>query len=106
MLKSWFRRGLYPTESQFADLIDSFRHKDDKVSMSDVDGLPSALNGKADSSDVVAAASAAASAHAAAEAAASAAVNAQSAADEAIEAFDAIGAIDITDIYELFEESE
>lgn len=45
-LKAWFRRGLYPTEGQFADLIDSFRHKDEKVAMSEVEGLTTALNQK------------------------------------------------------------
>lgn len=45
-LKAWFRTGLYPTESQFADLIDSFRHKQDKIDMSDVEGLGTAINNK------------------------------------------------------------
>lgn len=49
-LKTWFRKGLYPTEVQFHDLIDSFRHKEDKVSMSDVQGLSQAVNGKYDQS--------------------------------------------------------
>lgn len=48
-LKAWFRRGLYPTEGQFADLIDSFRHRQEKVALTDVDGLPDALNRKYDS---------------------------------------------------------
>ena len=46
-LKSYFLTGKYPTEGQFAELIDSLRHLDDKISMADIDGLASALNGKA-----------------------------------------------------------
>ena len=30
-LKSWFRRGLKPTESQFSDWLDSFWHKDEEL---------------------------------------------------------------------------
>lgn len=45
-LKAWFRKGLYPTERQFADLIDSMRHKSEKVDLPDVSGLPEALNKK------------------------------------------------------------
>lgn len=47
-LKSWFRNGLKPTQEQFWSLIDSFRHKDDPVPVSEVAGLPSMLAGKAD----------------------------------------------------------
>lgn len=50
-LKAWFRRGLYPTESQFADWLDSYRHKYDKVAMSEVEGLTAALNRKYDASE-------------------------------------------------------
>lgn len=44
-LKGWFRKGLFPTESQFGDLIDSFRHRKEKIPMSDVEGLDTQLNG-------------------------------------------------------------
>lgn len=54
-LRSFFKRGAYPTESQFGDLIESMRHKLEPVPMSDVQGLPGALNGKADGEDVAAA---------------------------------------------------
>lgn len=50
-LKAWFRRGQYPTEGQFGDLIDSFRHKDDGVAIIDVAGLAEALNGKYERSE-------------------------------------------------------
>ncbi|MDE5688582.1 MAG: hypothetical protein K2I18_08170 [Paramuribaculum sp.] len=50
-LKKWFKKGAYPTESQFADLIDSFRHKNDKVGLTEVQGLTDALNKKYDTSE-------------------------------------------------------
>ncbi|MCF0184094.1 MAG: chitobiase/beta-hexosaminidase C-terminal domain-containing protein [Bacteroidaceae bacterium] len=46
-LKSFFRTGAYPTEQQFADLIDSLRHHTDSIGMGMVEGLYDALNGKA-----------------------------------------------------------
>lgn len=45
-LKAWFKRGSYPTEAQFADWIDSFFHKEDKVLISSVEGLSGRLNDK------------------------------------------------------------
>jgi hypothetical protein len=45
-LKAWFKRGSYPTEAQFADWIDSFFHRDDKVPISSVEGLSGRLNDK------------------------------------------------------------
>lgn len=50
-LKAWFRRGMFPTESQFADWLDSFRHKQEKVEMSEVSGLTDTLNKKYDASE-------------------------------------------------------
>lgn len=50
-LKAWFRKGMYPTEAQFADLVDSFRHRNEKVGLPDVDGLAEALNTKYDRSE-------------------------------------------------------
>ena len=38
-LKKWFRTGAKPTEAQFAELIDSFRHVDEKLKVSDVENL-------------------------------------------------------------------
>nr|DAR27467.1 MAG TPA: tailspike protein [Caudoviricetes sp.] len=45
-LKRWFSRGAYPTESQFADLIDSFVHKHDKIPVDAIEGLSQTLNSK------------------------------------------------------------
>lgn len=46
ILKKYFRKGEYPTESQFSDLIDSLRHFSDEILLSDVTGLNKALNTK------------------------------------------------------------
>lgn len=49
ILKDWFKRGKYPSESQFADWIDSFVHKtEDKVPIVMVEGLADQLNSKYD----------------------------------------------------------
>lgn len=45
-LKSWFRRGAYPTSEQFSDWMDSFFHKDEQLPVSSVDGLADRINGK------------------------------------------------------------
>lgn len=45
-LKSYFKKGAYPTESQFADLIDSMRHSGESLGTSDISGLEKQLNGK------------------------------------------------------------
>lgn len=45
-LKAWFKRGLYPTQEQFYDWLDSFLHKEDKIAPSSVEGLTDQLNGK------------------------------------------------------------
>lgn len=47
-LKIWFRKGLYPLESQFHAWIDSFWHKSEKLPLSQIEGLAEAINGKAD----------------------------------------------------------
>lgn len=69
-LKAWFRRGQYPTEEQFGDLIDSFRHKNEGMTIPDVDGLAEALNWKFDRSEGEAMAAAIATAKEMAEGAA------------------------------------
>ena len=46
-MKSWFKKGLYPTESQFASVFDSFWHKDDTIPMTSVQNLTQTLNNKA-----------------------------------------------------------
>ena len=53
-LKSWFQQGCYPVASQFADWMDSFRHKDELIGLSDVEGLSEQLNGKSNASEVAA----------------------------------------------------
>lgn len=45
-LKEYFRKGAYPGEHEFGDLIDSFRHKNGEIAVSDVTGLSEALNNK------------------------------------------------------------
>ena len=42
----WFKKGLKPTEEQFAQAWSSFRHKDNKVPISDVENLDQQLNDK------------------------------------------------------------
>ena len=49
ILKVWFSKGKYPTEEQFAELIDSYVHKEDAgPEVSDVRGLEDALGKKVD----------------------------------------------------------
>ncbi|MDR3227753.1 MAG: hypothetical protein LBT56_08805 [Prevotellaceae bacterium] len=48
ILKSWFKKGLKPLESQFANWIDSFFHKNDKIPINSIDNLINELNNKYD----------------------------------------------------------
>lgn len=50
-LKAWFKRGMYPTAAQFADWMDSYRHREEKIDIASVDQLPEQLNGKYPDSD-------------------------------------------------------
>lgn len=50
-LKSWFKKGMYPTAAQFADWLDSFWHKEDKLPISSIDRLADQLNGKYPATD-------------------------------------------------------
>lgn len=50
-IKNWFKTNFIPTQQQFWDMFDSFRHKSDKVAATDVDGLNTLLAAKA-SNDV------------------------------------------------------
>lgn len=52
-LKAYFRKGMFPTESQFADLIDSLRHIGEKLRIADVQGLADALNSKENRSEML-----------------------------------------------------
>ena len=48
-LKQWFSRGKKPTAAQFAAWIDSFWHKsEDRIEITDVNGLAQTINEKAD----------------------------------------------------------
>lgn len=47
-IRSWFRTGFKPTQTQFWDTWDSFRHKEEKVPVGDVDGIDELLLLKAD----------------------------------------------------------
>ncbi len=50
-LKAWFKRGAYPTAEQFADWLDSYFHKEEKVPIDSVDGLSGRLNAKYDKTE-------------------------------------------------------
>src|SRR6218665_916029 len=47
-IKNWFKTSLKPTQQQFWDTWDSFRHKFEKVPMKDVENLEEALDKKAE----------------------------------------------------------
>jgi hypothetical protein len=48
VLKEWFSKGMKPLASQFAEWIDSYWHKEDKIPAGRIGGLQQALDGKAD----------------------------------------------------------
>jgi hypothetical protein len=47
-LKSWFRTGLYPTQEQFWDWIDSYYNKLEGIDLDDLPGLTDYLNERND----------------------------------------------------------
>ena len=47
-IKNWFKTGLKPSQNQFWETWDSFRHKFEKVPMKDVENLETSLNTKAE----------------------------------------------------------
>lgn len=49
-LKQWFETGDIPTQSQFWDWLDSFIHKDEQLTVGNVQNLSTILSQKADSS--------------------------------------------------------
>jgi len=51
-LKSYFLTGKKPTQGQFAELIDSFFHKDDKINISDIMNLSVLLGNKVEREDI------------------------------------------------------
>lgn len=52
ILKGYFKTGAYPTEEQFASLIDSMLHQTDKVTWENIEGLSAVLNDKASHASV------------------------------------------------------
>lgn len=48
VIKSWFKRGMKPLESQFANWIDSFFHKNDQIPINNISGLTEIVNNKYD----------------------------------------------------------
>lgn len=48
ILKKYFGCGKYPSEEQFADVLDSYHHKDESLNASDISGLVEVLNNKFD----------------------------------------------------------
>jgi hypothetical protein len=51
-IKNWFKTGLKPTQLQFWDTLESFWHKDDTISVANIDGIDNLLNQKANKSVV------------------------------------------------------
>ena len=51
-IKKWFQTGLKPSQNQFWDTWDSFRHKLEKVPLEDIEELESILNAKAEKSEL------------------------------------------------------
>jgi len=47
-IKNWFKTGLIPTQTQFWDTWDSFRHKSEKVPVAEIEGIDALLDQKAD----------------------------------------------------------
>jgi|GEM_PF-2895207 len=45
-IKSWFRTGLKPTQAQFWDTWDSFRHKSEKIPAKDIEGIDTLFGDK------------------------------------------------------------
>ena len=43
-LKSWFVRGAKPLAAQFAEWLDSFWHKDEKIPAAKIEGLNELIN--------------------------------------------------------------
>lgn len=49
---SWFQTGDFPTEEEFQQTFSSFRHKETKIPIAEVDNLESSLNNKANIGDI------------------------------------------------------
>ncbi|MCM1302098.1 MAG: hypothetical protein NC250_01190 [Alistipes senegalensis] len=50
LLRKWFGKGCYPTAAQFADWLDSFWHKAERIAISSIEGLAERLNEKFEAS--------------------------------------------------------
>jgi hypothetical protein len=50
-IKNWFKTSLKPTQAQFWDTWDSFRHKSEKVPVAEIEGIDPLLDTKADKVD-------------------------------------------------------
>lgn len=51
-LKNWFLRGMKPLSSQFSDWMDSYWHKNEKISTANIDKLDDVLGTKAEYNDL------------------------------------------------------
>ena len=51
-IKTWFKTGLKPSQTQFWDTWDSFRHKYEKIPLKDIEELETALGAKAEKSQL------------------------------------------------------
>jgi hypothetical protein len=51
-IKNWFKTGLKPTQTQFWDTWDSFWHKEDRIPVTQIDGVDNLLDQKANKSIV------------------------------------------------------
>ncbi|MDV6170245.1 hypothetical protein R1T16_17545 [Flavobacterium sp. DG1-102-2] len=47
-IKQWFKRYLKPTQQQFWEMLDSYLHKEDEISIENVQNLLNILNAKAE----------------------------------------------------------
>ena len=47
-LKEWFSTNEHPTQQQFHDWLDSYRHRSETIALNDVEGLAMDLQGKGD----------------------------------------------------------
>ncbi|WP_276380937.1 hypothetical protein [Flavobacterium sp. H4147] len=50
-IKNWFKTSLKPTQQQFWDTWDSFRHKYEKIPVNDIEGIQELLDSKTEESD-------------------------------------------------------
>lgn len=46
IIKGWFKTGMFPTEAQFANWLDSYWHKDDQIAAENIGGLQELLDQK------------------------------------------------------------